>query len=159
MAIAAISLGSNLGNTKENLQQGISRLRDTGITITKESDIITTEPEGFRSDKKFLNQCILIETEMSPEALLQILLKIEQQAGRTRIPGILQDRPLDLDLLFYGKRIINNKELVLPHPRMHQRLFVLYPLLEIAPEWRHPVLKKSITELIAMKHLQTATKK
>jgi 2-amino-4-hydroxy-6-hydroxymethyldihydropteridine diphosphokinase len=147
MELAAISLGSNLGNRLENLQYGIVQLRSGGLNLVRQSSVYETPAVGYVSDNYFLNQCILVETILNPSDLLSLLLEIEQKAGRVRIQGKTSDRTLDLDLLFYGQLVVNSNDLTLPHPSMHKRAFVLIPLYEIYPDWKHPIHGLSVAEM------------
>ena len=145
---AYIALGSNLGDRKANLDGAIQALRDTpGITVLAVSSYHETEPVGGPPGQgKYLNTAAQIETTLSPEALLKVLLDTEQRFGRVRGEANAP-RTLDLDLLLYGVLIRSDGDPIVPHPRMHERLFVLAPLTEIASFARHPVLDKSIVEL------------
>ena len=135
---AAICLGSNLGNRKKNLYDAVEILASKGLLITKESAIYETAPVEYYSVNDFLNQVILVETDETAETLLQILLKTEIELGRQRNSGDTIDRTIDLDLLFYQNYVIQTPGLILPHPRLHLRLFVLTPLAEVAKDWIHP---------------------
>ncbi len=140
--IAGIALGSNLGDRERTLQGALRRLDCApGVVVLKRSTWHETEPElgpegGPEGQGPFLNGVALVETTLTPEALLNLLQAIEHKAGRTRtVPN--GPRTLDLDLLWHGESRRDSSELTLPHPRMHQRTFVLAPLAEIAPD--HPL--------------------
>ena len=122
-------------------------LQENGIVILKESSTLETEALGFFSPNKFLNSIILAETTLTPENLIRLFLKIEMKLGRLRQADGYSDRTVDLDLIFYGDLIIKGKTVEVPHPRMQERMFVLEPLAEVAPDWLHPVLKKTVREL------------
>ncbi len=146
--IAFIALGSNLGDRAEYLaaaRRAIDALPTSRIVAA--SAVEETPPFGPVPQGPYLNQMIALETELDPAALLAALLRIEQAAGRTREVR-WGPRTLDLDLLLYDAERISEPDLVVPHPRMHQRRFVLEPLAEIAPEAWHPVLKKTARQLL-----------
>ena len=147
--IAYIGLGSNLGDRRRNLESALGALRETSvIELVAVSTLIETEPEGPPGQDRYLNGAATIRTNLSPRGLLQVMLKIESAHGRDRTKeGRWGPRRLDLDLLMYADRIIDEPELVVPHPRMHQRTFVLAPLVEIAPDAVHPVLGVTIRAL------------
>lgn len=149
-----IGLGSNLGERHKALLQGkeaLAALPET--TLEKVSSLYETEPIGYTSQGSFLNAVLCLQTALAAEILLQACLKIEEQAGRYRGSHHKKSdggpRTLDLDLLCYGGLVINNEpDLILPHPRLHERAFVLNPLHEITPNWRHPVSGKSAFALL-----------
>jgi len=132
MQICYLGIGSNLGDRRENIKlalQKIKSLKDT--EFVKVSKLIETDPVGGPSGQgKFLNAALKIKTNIPPEKLLNRLKKIEKELGRTKAVGC-SPRTIDLDILFYGDRIINSKNLVIPHPRIFEREFVIRPLLEI----------------------------
>ncbi len=149
---AAIALGSNLssgfGDPAANLREALGRLRALG-QVTAVSRFHWTDPVGTLPQPRFLNAAALLETACEPLALLRALLRIEQAMGRDRaLAAPKGPRIIDLDLLLYGKRVIREPHLVLPHPAMHERRFVLAPLAEIAPAMRHPGLQRNVAELL-----------
>ena len=146
---AFISLGSNLGNRVLNLTSAIQNIRHEVGAILNESPIYESEPWGFKTKHPFLNQVIEIETELGSDDLLGRLLRIENKLGRKRNLKTYESRTIDLDILFYDHLIIKNENLTLPHPRVQDRKFVLIPLNEIRPDLMHPVLQKSIRQLLA----------
>ena len=132
-----IALGSNLGDKENNMKEALQRLAQKGVTVCKVSGFMATRPYGVTDQPDFLN---------SPTELLRVLLQIEQEMGRKRIRR-WGERNIDLDLLLYEDRIINLPDLQVPHPDMQNRDFVLRPLVQIAPEAVHPILKKTIRQL------------
>lgn len=143
-----LSLGSNLGDRKTLLSTAVARLEQRVGRLFAHSSFYETEPWGFDSDHLFLNISVGIYTKMQPLEVLKECKNIEMEMGRSpSIRGVYEDRPIDIDLLFYGDWVIEAPLLVLPHPKLHLRRFVLDPLCEIAPDFMHPVLKKTIREL------------
>lgn len=143
-----ISIGSNKGNRLEYLQRALALISLNGIEIDRLSSIYETPSWGFKSNS-FYNACIKINTLLSPHQLLKVLLEIESQLGRLRNSNVgYNSRVIDLDILFYDDLIISDFELILPHPKLHLRNFVLAPLKEIAPKYEHPELKKNIILLL-----------
>lgn len=148
MALAAIALGSNLGDRERTIADAITSLRSLG-TVQAVSSLVQTAPVGYADQPDFLNGAALLHTQLSSEDLLQALLRIELQHGRDRSHGIVKGpRTLDLDLLLYDDVVVQTPELTLPHPEMHRRRFVLEPLAEIAPAWVHPVLQRTVADLL-----------
>ena len=144
-----ISLGSNLGNRKAYLQQAIEGIAMRVGTIVDIAPVYETPSWGF-SGEAFLNTCLLCRTFLSPEEVLVQLLQIEQELGRERMPQSkgYQSRTIDLDILFYDDKVINTEVLTVPHPLLHRRKFVLKPLANIDDLKVHPVLKKTVAELL-----------
>jgi 2-amino-4-hydroxy-6-hydroxymethyldihydropteridine diphosphokinase len=143
----AIALGSNLGDREANLAFGLSALPGF-ITNLQQSRWHDTAPVGVPSDQpRYLNGAVIGETALSARALLDRLLAIEEAAGRTR-PEPLAPRTLDLDLILYGDKKIEEPGLLVPHPRFRERLFVLEPLAEVAPDWIDPATGKTISALL-----------
>ena len=142
-----IALGSNLGDKENNLKEALRRLTEKGITVCRVSGFISTEPYGVADQPDFLNAVAEIETDKSPAELLLILLQTEREMGRKRIRR-WGERNIDLDLLLYDDRIIDLPDLKVPHPDMQNRDFVLCPLVQIAPDVMHPVLKKTAGQLL-----------
>ena len=145
---AYVALGSNVGNRAAHLDAAVARLAATaGVELGQEAPRYETEPVGGPPQAAFLNGALGLKTSLAAEVLLARLHAIEAEAGRTRDGEANGPRTLDLDLLFYGDAIIEEPGLVVPHPRLHERSFVLDPLCDIAPELVHPVLGVSIREL------------
>jgi 2-amino-4-hydroxy-6-hydroxymethyldihydropteridine diphosphokinase len=145
---AYISLGSNLGDRAATLARAIAAMNSAGIRVVRQSSLYITEAVGTPGQAWFLNAVVEAETSLLPLQLLHALLKIEAELGRRRITPH-GPRTIDLDILFYGSSVIRSRELEVPHPRLTQRRFVLVPLAHIAPEFRHPKLHKSVTQLLA----------
>ncbi len=143
--IAYLSLGSNLGNRTSQLQTAIHRLSALGKVIAV-SSFYETEPVEVTTQPWFLNCAVMLDTEKMPRQLLKGVLEIEQEMGRrrTRNKG---PRTIDIDVLLFGNSVIDTRGLTIPHPGLHERRFVLEPMVEIAPEVRHPVLNSTIREL------------
>jgi 2-amino-4-hydroxy-6-hydroxymethyldihydropteridine diphosphokinase len=141
-----LGLGSNMGDRAENLTKAIALIHRNVGKIVKRSHVYETEPWGNPHQDSFLNQVVMLNTSLEPREMLDLLNKIERELGRERKEK-WGPRPIDIDILLYGKRLIRDKGLEIPHPELHKRSFVLVPLMEIAPELEHPVLKKPIDEL------------
>ena len=141
-----IALGSNLGDRTENLKEALALLQKKGLRIVSVSDFITTAPYGVTDQPDFLNAAAEVQTEKKPLELLYVLLQVEQEMGRKRLRR-WGERNIDLDLLLYDDQIIDLPELKVPHPDMQNRDFVLRPLVQIAPDAVHPVLRKTMAQL------------
>ncbi len=146
-SIIYLSLGSNLGDKKENLQKALEELKKGYITVKKISSFYKTQPVGLKEQPDFFNIVIKAETSLSPDELLRSILNIEKKMGRKRKKKY-GPRIIDIDILLYNDLIIKKKGLNIPHPAMHERNFVLIPLKEIEPQLTHPELKKNISEFI-----------
>ena len=145
---ALIGIGGNLGDPAAHCREAVRRLEEhPAVTVLRCSSLYRTEPLGVRDQDWFVNAVVLCETVLEPEKLLLVLQEIERSCGRVRRER-WGPRTLDLDLLCYGQVVLNTERLTLPHPRLHERRFVLVPLLEIVPHWRHPVLLLSGWELL-----------
>lgn len=145
--IVYIGIGSNIGDKNTNLKQAIEKLNNSELTkVTKVSSFYVTKPYGYVEQDDFLNCAVEVETILNPGKLMKILLDIEQQLKRKRTIK-WGPRIIDLDILLYDDLILSNKETIIPHPLMHDRMFVLEPLNEIAPYAYHPILNKRVFQL------------
>lgn len=147
-----LSIGSNMGDTKEHLDYAVNALSNNSyIKEVKSSSYIVTKPYGDVEQDDFLNGAVKLKTVMTPQELLDYLHSIEKERGRERLVH-WGPRTLDLDIVFYGDECIYNDNLVIPHPDMANRRFVLEPICEIAPYYIHPVKKKTVAELLSILH-------
>ena len=143
-----IALGGNVGNVSENFKTAIEKISVMIGTVINQSSLYKTEPWGNKNQGDFLNLVICVQTNLTADDVLKNTLAIEKMMGRNRSKDDqFAPRSIDIDILFYGIKIINENYLVVPHPRLHLRNFVLTPLMEIAPGFIHPLLKKSIKDL------------
>ncbi|MBU4224907.1 MAG: 2-amino-4-hydroxy-6-hydroxymethyldihydropteridine diphosphokinase [Chloroflexi bacterium] len=144
--IIYLALGTNLGDRRANLRAAIAAL-PPAVTVLVESPIYETPPWGITDQPAFLNMALKGETLLAPLALLSLLKRRETQLGRT--PSIRYGpRQIDMDILFYDGLILDTPELVVPHPRLQERAFALVPLADIAPDYYHPVLEKTVREML-----------
>ena len=146
--IIYLSLGSNLGEQLRNLERCVELITIHVGDITGRSGVYKSDPWGFESDHTFYNICLEVETELTPEGVMDKIFEIENLLGRTRSAGGYSDRLIDIDLLFFNSTILNSDLLIVPHPRIEERRFVLEPLAEINPAFIHPILHRSVAELL-----------
>ncbi|MBP5682031.1 MAG: 2-amino-4-hydroxy-6-hydroxymethyldihydropteridine diphosphokinase [Bacteroidales bacterium] len=142
-----LSLGSNLGDRADNLRRAIEQIDASVGTVTMQSPIYETQSWGY-SDEDYLNQTIEVETALPPLQLLQTVNSIESQMGRIRSGNGYEARPIDIDILFYDNEILDTPQLVIPHPKIALRRFVLQPTADIAPDFVHPTIGKTIRQLL-----------
>ena len=148
MSKAYILLGGNLGDRTGNQRKAAGMLSGKDIKIIARSSLYETEPWGFEHDIYFLNRVLKIDTLLKPVELLERILRIEKNMGREKTDNLYSSRIIDIDILFYDDKIIKTDQLIIPHPKIHERMFALVPMAEIDPEYIHPVLKKSINTLM-----------
>ena len=146
-----ILLGSNLGDRQLLVNQACMMMGERCGKIVAKSRLYESEPWGFKAEHWFLNQVVVLDTEMSPDDLMDTLLAIEIELGRDRTTpheGYVS-RPIDLDILYWGEDLIVEKQhVIIPHPRLHKRRFTLLPLCDVAPDYVHPILKKTNRQLL-----------
>ena len=145
---AFISVGSNLGDKLDNCQRGVASLTPNGCRLVAQSDIYRTEPVDYLDQDWFVNYVVQIETQLEPLELLRVIHTIQKEAGRVRDKIRFGPRILDLDIILYDALTIDTSDLVIPHPRMHKRRFVLQPLCDIDPTLIHPVLNVGMLSLL-----------
>ena len=149
MAIAYLALGTNIGNKRRNMITAAALLAERVGDVLALSGFYETEPWGFQSENTFLNAALQLDTSLFPLELLKATQEIEIEMGRTqKSNGAYHDRIIDIDILLYEDLVLQTPELTLPHPLMHERLFVMEPLAEIAPNVIHPVFKKPVISLL-----------
>ena len=149
MAIAYLALGTNIGNKRRTMITAAALLAERVGDVLALSGFYETEPWGFQSENTFLNAALQLDTSLSPLELLKATQEIEIEMGRTqKSNGAYHDRIIDIDILLYDNLVLQTPELTLPHPLMHERLFVMEPLAEIAPNVIHPVFKKPVISLL-----------
>ena len=148
LSTAFLSLGSNLGDRLANLKVAVEKIEESDkIEVKEVSPVYETQPLGYEGQGWFLNLVAEVQTSLEPSVLLERLLSIEDRMGRIREKK-WGPRNIDLDILLYDDRTVCSERLTIPHPRMHERRFVLAPLAQIAPDLLHPRLKKSVEELL-----------
>jgi len=147
MSKVYIGIGSNLGDRHKNCLRAVELLKESGLSVTKQSPVHETEPWGLTEQPAFFNMAVEIETGLAPTELLGLLKKIEKDMGREETVR-WGPRIIDLDILLYDDIVLNTEALIIPHPLMHEREFVLAPLAELAEGLIHPVLKKKIGDLL-----------
>jgi len=147
MSFSYLLLGANLGDRFSQLAKAVQEIeRDIG-SIFKSSSVFETAAWGREEEPAYLNQVVYVETNLAPFDLLKVINRIEEKLGRTRELK-WESRLIDIDILFYNNAVINEPKLIIPHPYIHLRKFTLVPLAEIAPELMHPILQKSVQELL-----------
>ena len=142
-----LSIGSNKGNRYSFIKEALRLIQKDIGEVFLISKIYETKSWGFQSDD-FLNLCVLIKSELIPAELIIKLKNLEEKIGRERNNEKIEAREIDIDILFYSDEIVNQKDLIIPHQRLHLRNFVLYPLNDIAADFIHPILLKSVNELL-----------
>ncbi len=149
MAIVYLSLGSNCGDRIGYIQQATVLLGAVeNISVIRTSAFYETEPWNMNSKNWFVNAVVEIKTSLSPEKLLAECKRIEGQLGRKPVQkNVYEDRTIDIDILFYNKDIVNEENLIIPHKYIYLRAFILVPMLELNPDFEHPVLHKTISDL------------
>ena len=147
MAIAYLMLGSNLGDKQNNLQLAREAISKSAGKILVISSVYESEPWGFTHTENFFNQIIILESSLKPEELLQNILGTELGMGRVRNSKEYEARIIDIDILFFDNLIYNSETLIIPHPRIAERRFVLLPMLEIAAELVHPVTERTMWQM------------
>lgn len=149
MTTVFLGIGSNLGDLRENCLNAVRLLEERSVVVLKKSSEYRSAPWGVREQPDFLNLCIEAVTDLSPAKLLSVIKEIEKELGRKETYR-WGPRVVDIDILLYGDEIMDESGLKIPHPHMHERGFVMEPLSEIAPDVRHPVLKKTVKELSSL---------
>jgi 2-amino-4-hydroxy-6-hydroxymethyldihydropteridine diphosphokinase len=146
---AYLLIGGNIGNRIKNIEEAVIGISLQIGEIITQSSLYESEPWGFEHAQNFINQVLQIETSLDANSLLETVLKIEKELGRTRSDNSgYQGRTIDIDILFFNDEIINSDNLIIPHPHLHKRMFTLLPLAEMSENMIHPTLNKSIKELI-----------
>ena len=154
-----LGIGGNLGNKNENFKYVSSLIENHLGKILQASSKYETPPWGFHAEESFWNQVLLIETKHSPEILLKEIHKIEELFDRKRDEKEYSSRKMDIDILYYDDIFLEEKKLTIPHPLLHQRKFVLVPLAEIAPEFKHPLLRLTSVQMLENCHDESVIKK
>ena len=146
-SLAVLGLGSNVGDRRSRLQRAIGDLASSRLEIVQTSSLYLTEPVDYPDQPWFLNQALLVRTQLSPHRLLACCLEVEEALGRQRrLPK--GPRAIDVDILLYADRVLSDRKLTIPHPRFHLRRFALTPAAEVAAEWIHPRLGLSVAGLL-----------
>lgn len=143
-----LGIGGNIGNKHDNFDKVYTFIKNELGKIIKRSSVYETPPWGFQSDENFWNQVLIIETELSPEELLQKIAEIENHFGRERGNSGYTSRKMDIDILYFDELVTETEKLTIPHPQIANRLFVLVPLAEITPEFVHPLLRLNSLQML-----------
>ena len=154
-----LGLGGNIGNKHINFRKVRKIIEKRFGVIVLTSSIYETPPWGFKSENNFWNQIIVVETDLEPEEMLWRILEIEDQMGRKRGNERFSSRKMDIDILYYDDIYMETKRLIIPHPRIHQRKFVLVPLNEIAPDFKHPLFRLTSMQMLENCKDQSVIKK
>lgn len=148
--VACLCLGSNRGDRAAAIERALAALAAAGVAVRRRSALYETEPVGMSPQRWFLNCLVEVETELMPLALLRALKRIERELGRRPASGPEPAaRAIDIDIILYGQHVMRTPELTLPHPRLAERRFVLEPLRELSPDWRHPLTRQSAADMLA----------
>jgi 2-amino-4-hydroxy-6-hydroxymethyldihydropteridine diphosphokinase len=148
MAVAYLLLGSNLGDRENFLRQGLQLLLDANSSLIKLSSIYESEAWGYTDSNIYLNVAVQLNTTHTPEQMLQKCKSIENRLGRVKNSDSYEARTIDMDIIFYGSEIYQSDNLQIPHPQVQHRKFVLLPLTELCPDFLHPVLSKTVKQLL-----------
>lgn len=148
MTTVYLSLGGNQGDVCHHIDSAIQKINNKVGHVVSVSSYYETEPWGFEAETNFVNCVLKVSTSLSAKEVLKEVLEIEALLGRRRVGKGYASRPMDIDLIDFDGMIMEDIDLILPHPRMHQRNFVLMPLKDVAPDWVHPRLNKGMDELI-----------
>lgn len=150
MKQVVLLLGGNIGNRLDFIHRAQQKIEQRAGKIIRSSAVYESAPWGFSAENSFYNQVVIVETSLSPFDILEDILTIEKELGRTRSGKSYSSRTMDIDILFYEQEIIETPELVIPHPQLHKRRFTLIPLVEILSGWIHPGFNQSLTTLLEL---------
>jgi 2-amino-4-hydroxy-6-hydroxymethyldihydropteridine diphosphokinase len=148
MMNAILAIGTNIGPREENLKEAVIKIKKYIGSVIELSSVYETEPWGFNTEDQFLNMVVMVNTGLSPAVLLEKVQLVETLMGRVKSEIQYTSRVIDIDILFFGDQVVNEWNLIIPHPHIQKRRFVLVPLCEIAPELIHPVLNKTVATLL-----------
>ncbi len=158
MSVAYIGIGSNLGNKRYHCLKAVELLKQNGLRVSKMSSLYETEPWGVREQPSFMNMAVEVETDLAPRKLLDLLKRIERRMGRKKTQR-WGPRSIDLDILLYDDLVIREEDLIVPHPLMHERTFVLVPLSEIAHDKVHPVFLTKVGDILRKRNGDRSARK